>query len=135
MDTDEKTSSMREDRERGERTKHATLARQTAGGQRRLRVVVTVVCADVVPKVGGATGHPEGWGTEEARAERACVEEPWECGGEEVKGWVKWTCEGWEFFLYIFFNYTLNGVAQECVCALGKISLPVWTPCKQIFII
>lgn len=60
MDTDEKTSSMREDRERGERTKHATLARQTAGGQRRLRVVVTVVCADVVPKVGGATGHPEG---------------------------------------------------------------------------
>lgn len=132
MDTDEKTSSMREDRERGERTKHATLARQTAGGQRRLRVVVTVVCADVVPKVGGATGHPEGWGTEEARAERACVEEPWECEGERWSGHVK----GENFFyLFIYFNYTLNGVAQECVCALGKMSLPVWTPCKQIFII
>lgn len=103
MDTDEKTSSMREDRERGERTKHATLARQTAGGQRRLRVVVTVVCADVVPKVGGATGHPEGWGTEEARAERACVEEPWECGGRgEGMGEV----DMWRvriLFIYLFF--------------------------------
>lgn len=89
--TDEKTSSMREDRQRGERTKHATLARQTAGRQRWLQVVVTVVCADVVPKVRGATGHPEGRGTEEARAERACVkEEPWECG---VKGRVEWKCE------------------------------------------
>lgn len=95
MDTDEKTSSMREDRERGERTKHATLARQTAGGQRRLRVVVTVVCADVVPKVGGTTGHPEGWGTEEARAERACVEEPWECGGK------RWR-DGWRVRIYLF---------------------------------
>lgn len=50
------------------RTEHADLARQAAGGQRRLSVV-EVVCADVVPQVGGATGHPEGRGAEEARAE------------------------------------------------------------------
>lgn len=48
--------------------KHATLARQTARGQRRFSVVV-VVRANVVPQVGGATGHPKGGGTEEARAE------------------------------------------------------------------
>lgn len=34
---------------------------------------MVVVRADVVPQVGGATGHPEGGGTEEARAEWACV--------------------------------------------------------------
>lgn len=61
---------MREDRQLCQHTKHAN--RQTAGGQRWFSVVV-VVRADVVPQVGGATGHPEGRGTEEARAERACV--------------------------------------------------------------
>lgn len=60
---------MKEGRQRCERTKHAN--RHTAGGQGWLSVVV--VRADVVPQVGGATGHPEGGGTEEARAERACV--------------------------------------------------------------
>lgn len=54
-----------------ERTKHAN--RQTAGGQGWFSEVVVVVRADVVPQVGGATGHPEGGGTEEARAERPCV--------------------------------------------------------------
>lgn len=116
MDTVEKTSSMREDRERGERTKHATLARQTAGGQRRLRVVVTVVCADVVPKVGGATGHPEGWGTEEARAERACVEEePWECGGRgEGMGEV----EVWR--VRIFFKLHTKWCGRRVCLCFGK---------------
>lgn len=70
-DRDEKTRLV-EDRQRCEHTEHANLARQTAGGQRWFSVVV-VVRADVVPQVGGATGHPEGGGTEEARAERACV--------------------------------------------------------------
>lgn len=63
---------MEQDRQRSERTKHANLARQTAGGQRWFSVE-EVVGADVVPQVGGATGHPEGGGAEEARAERACV--------------------------------------------------------------
>ena len=57
-----------EDKHHSEHTKHANLAWQTAGGQRWFSVVV-VVCADVVPQVGGATGHTEGRGTEEARAE------------------------------------------------------------------
>lgn len=62
---------MEEDRqlcEAGARTKHTNLARQTARGQGWFSVVV-VVRADVVPQVGGATGYPEGRGTEEARAE------------------------------------------------------------------
>lgn len=42
-----------------ERTGHAGPAWQTARGQGRLSVV-EVVCADVVPQVGGATGHTEG---------------------------------------------------------------------------
>ena len=55
----EKTRRVVEDRQRCEHTKHATLARQTAGGQRWFSVQV-VVRADVVPQVGGATGHAEG---------------------------------------------------------------------------
>lgn len=54
-----------------EHTEHANLAWQAAGGQGRFSVVV--VRADVVPQVGGATGHPKSGGIEEARAERACV--------------------------------------------------------------
>lgn len=78
----EKTRLVEEDRQWCEHTKHANLARQTAGGQRWFSVVV-VVRADVVPQVGGATGHPKGGGTEEARAERACVRRS---RGEEVCG-------------------------------------------------
>lgn len=85
-----------ESRHRCERTEHANLARQTARGQRRFSVVVVVVVvmgADVVPQVGGARGHPEGWGTEEARTEWACVRTSQ--GGEGVVkgGWVD---GGWE---------------------------------------
>lgn len=54
-----------------EHTKHAALARQTARGQRWLSVQVVVMRADVIPQVGGATGHPKGGGTEEPRAEGA----------------------------------------------------------------
>lgn len=43
---------------------------QTAGGEGGLPVE-EVVRADVVPQVGGAAGHPEGRGAEEAGAERA----------------------------------------------------------------
>lgn len=82
---------MEEDIKRSEHTKHANLAWQTAGGQGWFSVEV-VVRTYVVPQVGGATGHPEGRGTEEARAERACVRRSrGECG---VKGWVEWKCEG-----------------------------------------
>lgn len=58
---------MKEGRKLCEHTEHANLARQTARGQGWLSVVV--VRAYVVPQVGGATGHPECGGTEEARAE------------------------------------------------------------------
>lgn len=77
---------MRKGRQRREHTKHAN--RHTAGGQGWFSMVV--VRADVVSQVGGATGHPEGGGTEEARAERACVRKSWRggkvCG---MKGWVE----------------------------------------------
>lgn len=53
------TCPMEENGHRCEHTKHANLARQTAGGQRWFSVVV-VVGADVIPQVGGARGHPEG---------------------------------------------------------------------------
>lgn len=55
-----------------EHTEHCNLAWQAAGGERRFAVAVVeveVVRADVVPQVGGARGHPEDRGTEEARAE------------------------------------------------------------------
>lgn len=50
--------------------------------------MVQVVRADVVPQVGGAVGHAEGRGTEEAGAEGACMG-GWEVsrlGGEEGGG-------------------------------------------------
>lgn len=64
---------MEEKRQWRERTKHATLTWQTARGQWWFSMVMVVVCADIVPQVGGTAGHAEDRGTEEARAERACV--------------------------------------------------------------
>lgn len=55
----------------GQPTKHARLAGEAARGQRRLPMV-EVMRADIVPQVGGATGHPEGRGAEETRAQGAC---------------------------------------------------------------
>lgn len=96
-----------EESQRCEHTKHANLAWQAAGGQRWLSVVV-VVRADVLPQVRGTTGHAEGRGTEEARAERACVRRG---QGGKCVGWRDgWRCDGWG----LVFHYTPCHYCSNC---------------------